>query len=269
MIFHSRTRAGNNRIVLLLGFGLALALQGCGAREADFFKDPEGINRSAKPQVIMKGSDVILDGKLIQRYQTRPAELVPLIGRDITEQKDSDAYWDTTGIQIHATNDNVTRGAPVLIHRVVIWLGQENDINPAKRRSCNEDELREHQESIHERIQSITQNDLKHGWGERTEEKEQLRNEQCSKPGKKPEHAFSGYLEVDGMPIGPNMTLAEIQARRQKKGLLPLIENSSPQLYTAPKSNTGPFADQTWIFDVMTGDKGRVVDQRLKAISIP
>ena len=54
---------------------------------------------------------------------------------------------------------------------------------------------------------------------------EQIRNEACTMAGKTPEHAFTGYLEVDGIPIGPNMSLKEIQARRKRLGLEPLYQD--------------------------------------------
>lgn len=88
-------------------------------------------------------------------------------------------------------------------------------------------------------------------------------------PGKTPEHAFAGYLEVDGIPIGPNMSLKEIQARRKRLGLQPLYMNSSPQIYLALKHKTGFETNQTWYFEVTTNVDGEVVDQRLKSVSIP
>ena len=38
----------------------------------------------------------------------------------------------------------------------------------------------------------------------------------------RPENTFPGYLEIDGVPIGPNMTLTEIQQWRKFLGLVPL-----------------------------------------------
>ena len=77
--------------------------------------------------------------------------------------------------------------------------------------------------------------------------------------GKTPEHAFTGYLEVDGIPIGPNMSLKEIQARRKRLGLEPLYQDSGPQYYVAPRAKTGSEWESNVGFDVTVGDGGVIL----------
>lgn len=254
------------RRLLALSLFLSSSLLGCHAQKLEYAQDPEGVNRSAKPQIIIKKEDIYLDGHLIRMRSTTAAQAQALTGKDPINQTEIAALFNATGLRIHAGIDDQRADHPNLVQSVQIWVRQENDYG--KHRNCDEAELKRHRDSITERIQLIEQNDLKKGWS-RVELKEKVRNEECTVAGKTPEHAFAGYLEVDGLPIGPNMSLKEIQARRKRLGLEPLYENSGPQIYIAPSAKTGPFADQTWVFDVTIGDGGVIHDQRLKAITIP
>ncbi len=247
---------------------LSLLIVGCEAREPEYVGDPQGVNRNGKPQVIIRGEDVRLNGVPIKQYQTKATDLIPIIGTDISSQASSDAYWNATGLQIHAApDDGAPPGSPELIHRFVVWVRQEDD--SSKRKECDELWRKRHRDSVKMSLESLDRFEQKNGFPRDEQARVELRNEPCSMPGKTPEHAFSGYLEVDGMPIGPNMSLKEVQAQRKRLGLQPLYMNSSPQIYLALKHKTGFEADQTWYFEVSTNVDGDVIDQRLKSISIP
>ncbi|MGQ0599026.1 hypothetical protein [Aquabacterium sp.] len=252
--------------LLALSLILSSSLLGCHAQKPEYARDPEGVNRSAKPQILVKKDDVYLDGHLIRMRSTTAEQVRALTGKDPSNQTEITALFNATGLRIHAGVDDQKVGNLNLFQSVQIWVRQEDDYG--KHRDCDEAELKRHRDSVTERIQLIEQNDLKKGWN-RVELKEKVRNEECTVAGKTPEHAFAGYLEVDGLPIGPNMSLKEIQARRKRLGLEPLYQDSGPQYYVAPKAKTGPEWNQTWVFDVTVGDGGVVLDQRLKAITIP
>ncbi len=247
---------------------LSLLIVGCEAREPEYVGDPQGVNRNGKPQVIIRGEDVRLNGVPIKQYQTKATDLIPVIGTDISSQASSDAYWNATGLQIHAAPDDGTPpGSPELIHRFVVWVRPAIDYG--KHQDCDEAGFARHRESVKMRLESMDQVEKENGFPRNEQARVELRNEPCSMAGKTPEHAFSGYLEVDSMPIGPNMSLKEVQAQRKRLGLQPLYMNSSPQIYLALKHKTGFEADQTWYFEVSTNVDGDVIDQRLKSISIP
>lgn len=245
-----------------------LLVAACDAREPLYVGDPEGVNRKGRPQVIIKEGDVRLNGFLVKTRQTKSTDLTPIIGVDIASQASSDAYWNGSGLQIHATpDDGAPPGAPEVIHRFVVWVRPAIDYG--KHRACDEAGLARHRESIQFRLETMDQVEKEHGFPRDEAARMELVHEPCSMAGNTPENAFAGYLEVDGMPIGPNMSLAEIQARRKKSGLQPLYMNSSPLIYQAPKHKTGFESDQTWYFEVKTNVDGKVVDQRLQSISIP
>jgi hypothetical protein len=245
-----------------------LVVAACDARESLYVGDPEGVNRNARPQVIIKEEDVRLNGFQIERYRTKAADLAPIIGADISSQASSDEYWNATGLQIHAApDDGAPAGSPEMIHRLVVWVRSESD--SSKRKDCDTAGLARHRESIQFRLETMDQVEKEHGFPRNEAARTELVHEPCSMAGKTPENPFSGYLEVDGVPIGANMSLKEIQARRKQQGLEPLYMDSGPQIYVAPKGKTGPETNQTWIFEVTSGDGGVIVDQRLKAISIP
>lgn len=247
---------------------LSLLVVGCDAREPEYVGDPEGVNRKGIPQVIIRQDDLRLNGLPIKQYQTKATDLIPIIGTDVSSQASSDAYWNATGLQIHATpDDRAGPGSPELIHTFVVWVKSEDD--SSKRKKCDELWSKRHRESVKMRLESMDQVERENNFPRNEQARVELRNEPCSMPGKTPEHSFSGYLEVDGIPIGLNMSLKEIQARRKRLGLQPLYMNSSPQIYLALKHKTGFETNQTWYFEVTTNVDGEVVDQRLKSISIP
>lgn len=240
----------------------------CDAREPLYVGDSEGVNRKGQPQVIIKHEEIRLNGFPIKQYRTRASDLIPIIGTEISSQASSDAYWNATGLQIHAAPDErAAPGSPELIHRFVVWVRPAIDYG--KHRDCDAAGLARHRESIQFRLETMDQVEKEHGFPRNEAAREELVHEPCSMAGKTPENAFSGYLEVDGLPIGSNMSLKEIQARRKQHGLEPLYMDSGPQIYVAPKGKTGPETNQTWMFEVTSGDGGVIVDQRLKAISIP
>lgn len=247
---------------------LSLLVVGCEAREPEYVGDPQGVNRNGKPQVIIRGDAVRLNGMTIQQYQTKAVDLIPIIGTDISSQASSDAYWHATGLQIHATpNDGAPTGASEFIRGFEVWIRSEDD--SSKREICDELWRKRHEASVKMSLESLDNFEKMNGFPRDEIARRELRDSQCTMPGKTPEHSFSGYLEVDGIPIGPNMSLKEIQARRKRLGLQPLYMNSSPQIYLALKHKTGFETNQTWYFEVTTNVDGEVVDQRLKSISIP
>jgi len=245
-----------------------LVVAACDAREPLYVGDPEGVNRKGRPQVIIKEEKVRLNGFQIEQYRTKATDLMPIIGTDISSQASSDAYWNATGLQIHAApDDGAPAGSPELIHRFVVWVRSEDD--SSKRKECDASALARHRDSVWFRLETMDQVEKEHGFPRNEGAREELIHEPCLMAGKTPENAFSGYLEVDGLPVGPNMSLKEIQARRKQLGLEPLYMDSGPQIYVAPKRKTGPETTQTWVFEVTSGDGGVIVDQRLKSISIP
>jgi hypothetical protein len=253
--------------LLSLSLILSSSLLGCHAQKPEYAHDPEGVNRSAKPQIMIKKEDVYLDGHLIRIRSTTAEQAQSLTGKDPSNQTEITALFNATGLRIHAGVDDQKAGHPNLVHAVQIWVRPEKDYG--KHQDCDEAGLKRHQDSIRLRLESIERDEKKNSFSRDERARAELLSEGCTMAGKNPEHAFTGYLEVDGMPIGPNMSLKEIQARRKRLGLQPLYENSGPQIYIAPAAKTGPFADQTWIFEVTMGDGGIIVDQRLKAITIP
>lgn len=255
------------RRLLALSLFLSSSLFGCHAQKLEYAQDPEGVIRSAKPQIIVKKDDVYFDGHLIRLRSTTAEQAQALTGKDPSDPIENAAFFDATGLRIDAVVDEPKANRPKLVHSVQIWLRQEDD--SSKRLLCNEEWLKMHQNSIKIRLESIERNEKRNNFPKDERARAELLSETCTMPGKTPQHAFAGYLEVDGVPIGPNMSLKEIQIRRKRLGLEPLYENSGPQIYVAPASKTGPFADQTWIFEVSIGDGGAILDQRLKAITIP
>lgn len=245
-----------------------LVVAACDARESLYVCDPEGVNRNTRPQVIIKEEDVRLNGFQIERYRTKAADLAPIIGTDISSQASSDEYWNATGLQIHAApDDGAPAGSPELIHRIVVWVRSESD--SSKRKECDAAGLARHRESTQLSLESLDKFEKENGFPRDEEARQRVLTRRCSMAGHTPENAFSGYFEVDGIPIGSNMSLKEIQARRKQRGLEPLYMDSGPQIYVAPKGKTGPQTNQTWVFEVTSGDGGVIVDQRLKSISIP
>ena len=83
-----------------------LLVAACDAREPLYVGDPEGVNRNGQPQVIIKQDEIRLNGFPIKQYRTRAADLIPIIGIDISSQASSDAYWNAMGLQIHAAPDD-------------------------------------------------------------------------------------------------------------------------------------------------------------------
>ncbi|AWI52130.1 hypothetical protein DEH84_00700 [Aquabacterium olei] len=247
---------------------MTLLVAACDAREPLYVGDPEGVNRNGQPQVIIKQDELRLNGFPIKQYRTRATDLIPIIGTDISSQASSDAYWNAMGLQIHAApDDGALPGSPELIHRVVVWV--RPGIDYGKHRDCDASALARHRDSVQFRLETMDQVEKEHGFPRNEAARKELIHERCSMAGNTPENAFSGYFEVDGIPIGPNMSLKEIQSRRKQLGLELLYMDSGPQIYAAPKGKTGPETNQTWIFEVTSGDGGAIVDQRLKAISIP
>lgn len=247
---------------------MTLLVAACDAREPLYVGDPEGVNRNGKPQVIVKEDDLRVDGFPIRTHQTKSTDLIPVIGTDISSQASSDAYWNATGLQIHATqNDGAPAGAPEFIRGVEVWV--RPGIDYGKHRDCDAAGLVRHRESTQLSLESLDRFEKENGFPRDEEARQRVLNRRCSMAGNTPENAFSGYFEVDGIPIGPNMSLKEIQARRKQLGLQPLYMNSSPQIYLAPKHKTGFESDQTWYFEVKTDIDGVVMDQRLRSISVP
>jgi hypothetical protein len=251
---------------------LLVSLNGCGAKEAVYADDPPGVNRLAKPQIVIKRRDVYFDGHLIALNKTTAQEVSVFTGLTPGNQKSVDAYWDAHGLQIHATNFDDMMGRPVLVHRVAIWLGQDRDYQ--RSRPCTLDETKAHQTSVRERLRDIGEEDLQRGWN-RDDMKRRVEQEKCSQAGYRPYNSFKGYVEVDGLPIGPDMTLGEIQARRKQLGLLPLINRAvgGPTMWNAPHQRHELGGDQLWVFE-WPEQKDSTVEPKLenmkiKVISVP
>lgn len=255
------------RCLLALSLIVSSSLLGCHAQKPEYAGDPEGVNRYAKPQIIVKKEDVYLDGHLIRMRSTTAAQVQVLTGKDPSIQTEITALFNATGLRIHAGVDDQKAGHTNLFQSIEIWVRQDDD--SSIRLPCNSEWQKLHQNSIKMRLESIERDETRNNFSRDERARAELLSEACSMPGKTPEHAFTGYLEVDGIPIGPNMSLKEIQARRKRLGLEPLYQDSGPQYYVAPRAKTGPEWNQTWVFEVTVGDGGAILDQRLKAIFIP
>lgn len=258
--------------VMALAAGMGLPLAGCG-KEPRYTGDPAGVNRQAQPQVIVKQSDIYLDGHLIKLGQTPAAEIKAWNKYAPNDQTEADAYWDQTGITIHANIRDDLPARPVLTHTFAVWLRHDENMYPGKnrKRQCTPEEQRQHEESKEERLKEIVEDDAARGWS-RDEIKERVRSEVCFEFIPRPEHVFSGYLEVDGIPLTANMTLAEIQARRKQLGLLPLHMQlvAGPLNYLAPRFRHDPGGSQEWHFVYEPKENASEDEQKLlKAIWLP
>lgn len=258
------SRFGTAGLIVLLGLPLA----GC-SKEPEIKGDPSGVDRGARPRVIIKRTDVELNGKPIRLTETRAEEIALLTGHKRYSQASADAYWNETGVVIHATEDRDKPGHPELVHRVAVWFRQ--DLDSSIRKPCTPAEKKQHQESVQTRLESIESEEKAHNFPRDEEARLRLSREECSAPGLKPENAFRGFLEVDGMPIGPDMTLREIQARRKQLGLLPLrmLQVAGPSFYIAPRNATEPWRDQVWEFEQPPNDSMAPEDRRIKVIRVP
>ena len=258
------SRLGAAGLVVLLGLPLA----GCG-KEPELRGDPTGVDRNAKPEIVIRKTDVLLNGRLIKLKETRAEEIAVLTGHQTYSQASADAYWNATGVVIHANEDRRKPGWPKLVHTVAVWFRQ--DVDSSVRKPCTPDEQKRHQESVQMRLESVERDERKHSFPRDEQARRELLQEVCSAPGLRPENAFRGYLEVDGMPIGPNMTLREIQARRKQLGLLPLrmLQVAGPGYYVAPRNPNEPWHDQLWEFEWPPNDNTPPEDRRIKVISVP
>lgn len=246
---------------VVLAFGVGLPLAGCG--EPAYPGDPAGVNRTATPQVIVKKDDIYIDGHLVRQHKTTNLELKAWAGFDPDAQEESDAFWDKTGITIHATQYNERKEKPILVHAVRVWLRRDRLAGlKTIDRECTEAEVRQHNESVSRRLREITEDDLQRGTSSE-ELKGRIRAEKCVMTAERPLHAFSGYLEVDGLPLTANMSLHEIQARRKQLGLPPLYNRviGGPLMYNAPhKANDTAFY-QMWEFEYVP-QPGKSVDEQ-------
>jgi hypothetical protein len=247
---------------------LGLPLAGC-SKEPEVTGDPSGVDRNAKPQIFIKKTDVVLDGKPIKLDETRAEEIAALTGHDTYSQASADAYWNKKGVRIHATKNSDKPGHPILVHTVEVWFRQ--DIDSSVRKPCTPSEQKQHRESVQMRLESVERDEKKHNFPRDEQARRELLQEVCSAPGLKPQSAFHGYLEVDGMPIGPSMTLREIQARRKQLGLLPLrmLQVAGPSFYVAPRNANDPWRDQVWEFEWPPNENVAPEDRRIKVISVP
>jgi hypothetical protein len=258
-------RFGVAALVVLLGLPLA----GC-SKEPEFKADSSGVDRSAKPQVIIRKTDVEVDGKLIRLDETRGEEIAALTGHEKYSQASANAYWNEKGVRIHAAKASDKPGNPILVHTIEVWFSQEIDYTVF--RPCTPAEQKRHQESVQMRLESVERDEKKHNFPRDEQARRELLLETCSAPGLKPQNAFRGYLEVDGMPIGPNMTLREIQARRKQLGLLPLrmLQVAGPSFYVAPRKANEPWRDQVWEFESPPpGGNTAPENRRIKVIRVP
>ncbi|MEK8029186.1 hypothetical protein AACH06_00005 [Ideonella sp. DXS29W] len=243
-------------MVLAMGADLAGAQEGTGQR----------LSGKVGRLTITRGL-VDLDGHPIRLNRTTAAEVNAFLGHDPSDQVSADAYWQKTGIVIYAAPRDDLPGRPKLVHSVRIWLGQEENLSAS--RPCTPVEEAEHQASVKLRIDQITATDAERGWS-RADLIDQVRRETCVRAGLQPALPFAGRLEVDGLAVVSNMTLAEIQARRQQVGLLPLRVHpvSGRPYFLAPSSKDQPWADQQWEFERPTEDiQGDQI--RIKVISVP
>lgn len=261
-----------NTAALLIG--LLLPLAGCSQeRPATNAVAPTGIKRDARPQVIIRHSDVFIDGRHIQIGKTTAAEVSALTGRDASTQQGIDEFGDATGIYIMSNPSGSTAGKPNLVHSIMVWLRQVDDFTPNKRlrsRPCTPEAQRQHDESVKERLRSIATSEKQYGI-RGTEKRDAILKEKCSLPAQRPENPFTGYLEVDGVPVGPNTTLGEVQARRKQLGLLPLreLKIAGPRFYLAPRSPADLGGSQQWEFMWDETGMKHVEDMKIKVITLP
>lgn len=246
---------------VVLAFGLGLPMAGCG--ESTYSGDPAGVNRAATPQIIVKKDDIYIDGHLIRQHKTTNLEVKAWAGFDPDAQEESDAFWDKTGITIHATQYNERKEKPILVHAVRVWLRRDRLAGlKTIDRECTEAEVKQHRAWVDSRLKSIEEDDLRYG-GSSEVQKAKIRAEVCTATEERPLHAFSGYLEVDGLPLTANMSLHEIQARRKQLGLPPLYNRviGGPLMYNAPhKANDTAFY-QMWEFEYVP-QPGKSVDEQ-------
>ena len=169
------SRLGPVTLVFLLG----LPLTGCG-KEPEFRSDPVGVDRNAKPRVIIKKTSVEVNGKAILLDKTRAEEIAELTGHAAYSQASADTCWNATGVVIHAAEDRDTPGRPKIVHRVAVWFRQ--DFDSSVRKPCTPAERKQHQESVQMRLESIEREEKAHNLPRDEEARRRLSQEECS-PG--------------------------------------------------------------------------------------
>jgi hypothetical protein len=251
----------------LVSVCLALPLPGCG-KEPTRPGAGRGSSSRYGPQVIIKGQDVYLDGKLIQLQKTTAAEVKALTGFDPSDQSSADAYWNATGIIIFASTQDHLPGQPKLVHSFRVWFQQDDD--SSVRMPCTLEQRKLHEASVQTRLASMDEEERTHNFPRDEEARARLLGEVCTWPSGKPRQIFQGDLEVGGMPVSSNMTLGQIQSRRRSMGLLPLRVHpvSGRPYFQAPIAKEKPGWRQEWEFswptEEINGD-----DLAIKVISVP
>lgn len=242
---------------LLTGLLLLLMASACYQEPTPaplFTTDPEGVDRNAHPQIIIKNKAVFYEGHLVETRKTTVSELTKLIKHKLTDEEGM-KFWDKTGVYFFLNTDSIYTEIPInTVEHVSIDLRQEEDWET--KRPCTPEELKAQKESIDERIKGMIRQEQKLGFDYREDKKRVLR-ERCTAPGLKPKNPFRGYLEVDGIPIGSKMTFAEVQARRKQLGLLPLAAaplDPGGRYYRAVTKKHDPTSwGQEWIFEWQNG----------------
>ena len=67
---------------------------------------PDGVNRSAKPEIIIKKQDVYFNGHLLRVRSTQAEQVRALTGKDPSIQSEITALFNATGLRIHAGVDD-------------------------------------------------------------------------------------------------------------------------------------------------------------------
>ncbi|MDC8787261.1 LptM family lipoprotein [Roseateles koreensis] len=152
----------------VIALACALPLAGCGQD----LPLPEGVNKDAKPQIIVKQGDIFIDGQKINVRKSGAKDWVAILGES-SFTRDHFRHWDMHGLTLSTPMDDEGR-RPVDV--LGLYLRRDDQ------------------------------------W------ERMFRHDYSGLKNDRPTGTFKGYLEIDGIPIGPNMKREEIERWRKKLG---------------------------------------------------
>ncbi len=251
----------------LLALLMLSGLTACTGKEPEFMGDPAGVNRQAKPQIIIKDSDAIIDGHLIKYRVTSYTEAKLWLGEMLVLYGTPNAGKPLEQFGYIAAASDVPNPGDVtypVVHFIEVWLRQEDAMG--KFVPCDAERLELRRQANEDSIQSWKNEAKTHGLSDEKLQKgiAEVLSHPCTMAARHPENTFKGYLEVDGIPLTGNMSLAEVQARRKQAGLKPLRvdPNSGSPYYRASKAGNDTSAEQHWLFEIPR-DKPNITDEDL------